>query len=198
MKIKRYVGGSLEINGYIINTKAEGCCYIIDPGYEPKKFIKYIEENNLKPQGILLTHHHYDHVGAADRIRSHFDIPVYIHQQDAFYLKKPAQNILTGGEILDLDGEVLQVKHTPGHTMGSVCFLSEKSKVIFTGDTIFDTDLGRTDLEDGSPEEMIHTCRNIINTWSNEYTVYPGHDGSATMKQVRKYNQEFLDCLEEK
>ena len=81
--------------------------------------------------------------------------------------------------------------------MGSVCFLSEKSKVIFTGDTIFDTDLGRTDLEDGSPEAMIQTCRNVINHWSNEYTIYPGHDGSATMKQVRKYNQEFLDCLEE-
>ena len=95
------------------------------------------------------------------------------------------------------DGEVLQVIHTPGHTMGSVCFLSEKSKVIFTGDTIFDTDLGRTDLEDGSPEAMIQTCRNVINHWSNEYTIYPGHDGSATMKQVRKYNQEFLDCLEE-
>lgn len=197
MKIKRYVGGTLESNGYIISNKEEGNCYIIDPGYEPGKFINYIEEKKLEPQGILLTHHHYDHVGAVDRIQSWFDIPVSIHQQDAFYLKKPAQNILDGGERLDLNGEVLQVIHTPGHTMGSVCFLSEKSKVIFTGDTIFDTDLGRTDLEDGSPEAMIQTCRNVINHWSNEYTIYPGHDGSATMKQVRKYNQEFLDCLEE-
>ena len=96
---------------------------------------------------------------------------------------------------MDLDGELLTIFHTPGHTAGSICILSEKSKVVFSGDTIFDTDLGRTDLVDGSPKDMIESCCKVIDTWSNEYTVYPGHDGSATMKQIRKYNQEFLDCL---
>ena len=99
------------------------------------------------------------------------------------------------GDVLELDGETLRIFNTPGHTWGSICILSEKSKVVFTGDTIFDTDLGRTDLSDGSPRDMKESCRNVIDKWSNEYTVYPGHDGSATMKQVRKYNQEFLDCL---
>ena len=85
-----------------------------------------------------------------------------------------------------------------GHTHGSICIISDLSKVVFTGDTIFDTDLGRTDLEDGSEKEMISSCKEVIDKWPNEYQIYPGHDGSATMKQVRTYNTEFLQCLEVK
>lgn len=195
MKIKRYVGGSLESNGYIISNRSKGSCYIIDPGYEPKKFIDYIEDEGLKLLGIILTHHHYDHVGGAERIRDYFGVPVMMHEMDAHVYKGTVDRQLSDGDVLNLDGETLQILNTPGHTWGSICILSEKSKVVFTGDTIFDTDLGRTDLADGSPQCMEESCRSIIDKWSNEYTIYPGHDGSATMKQVRKYNQEFLECL---
>lgn len=195
MKIKRYVGGSLESNGYIISNRSKGSCYIIDPGYEPKKFIDYIEDEGLKLLGIILTHHHYDHVGGAARIRDYFGVPVMMHEKDALVYKGTVDRQLSDGDVLNLDGETLQILNTPGHTWGSICILSEKSKVVFTGDTIFDADLGRTDLADGSPQCMEESCRSIIDKWSNEYTIYPGHDGSATMKQVRKYNQEFLECL---
>lgn len=195
MKIKRYVGGSLESNGYIISNRSKGSCYIIDPGYEPKKFIDYIEDEGLKLLGIILTHHHYDHVGGAARIRDYFGVPVMMHEMDANVYKGTVDRQLSDGDVLNLDGETLQILNTPGHTWGSICILSEKSKVVFTGDTIFDADLGRTDLADGSPQCMEESCRSIIDKWSNEYTIYPGHDGSATMKQVRKYNQEFLECL---
>ena len=195
MKIKRYVGGSLESNGYIISNRSKGSCYIIDPGYEPKKFIDYIEDEGLKLLGIILTHHHYDHVGGAARIRDYFGVPVMMHEKDALVYKGTVDRQFSDGDVLNLDGETLQILNTPGHTWGSICILSEKSKVVFTGDTIFDADLGRTDLADGSPQCMEESCRSIIDKWSNEYTIYPGHDGSATMKQVRKYNQEFLECL---
>lgn len=195
MKIKRYVGGSLESNGYIISNRSKGSCYIIDPGYEPKKFIDYIEDEGLKLLGIILTHHHYDHVGGAARIRDYFGVPVMMHEMDANVYKGTVDRQLSDGDVLNLDGETLQILNTPGHTWGSICILSEKSKVVFTGDTIFDADLGRTDLADGSPQCMEESCRSIIDKWSNEYTIYPGHDDSATMKQVRKYNQEFLECL---
>ena len=195
MKIKRYVGGSLESNGYIISNRSKGSCYIIDPGYEPKKFIDYIEDEGLKLLGIILTHHHYDHVGGAARIRDYFGVPVMMHEKDALVYKGTVDRQFSDGDVLNLDGETLQIFNTPGHTWGSICILSEKSKVVFTGDTIFDADLGRTDLADGSPQCMEESCRSIIDKWSNEYTIYPGHDGSATMKQVRKYNQEFLECL---
>lgn len=196
MKIKRLVGGSLESNGYIISRMRGGSCYVIDPGYEPKRFIAYIAEQELAMQGVILTHHHYDHVGGAEKLRDYFECPVMMHEQDAFVYRQPVDRLLVDGDEIDLDGETLRVYHTPGHTRGSICILSEKSKVVFTGDTIFDTDLGRTDLADGSPQDMIRSCKAVIDKWSNDYTIYPGHDGAATMKQVRQYNQEFLDCLE--
>lgn len=196
MKIKRLVGGSLESNGYIISRIRGGSCYVIDPGYEPKRFIAYIAEQGLAMQGVILTHHHYDHVGGAEKLRDYFECPVMMHEQDAFVYRQPVDRLLADGDEIDLDGETLRVYHTPGHTRGSICMLSEKSKVVFTGDTIFDTDLGRTDLADSSPQDMIRSCKAVIDKWSNDYTIYPGHDGAATMKQVRQYNQEFLDCLE--
>ena len=195
VKIKRFVGGSLESNGYIISTREKGSCFIIDPGYEPKKFIDYVEKEGLTLIGVILTHHHHDHVGGAAKIRDYFGVPVMMHEMDAHVYKGAVDIQLRDGDTLDLDGEALRIFNTPGHTWGSICILSEKSKVVFTGDTIFDTDLGRTDLADGSPRDMEESCRSVVDRWSNEYTIYPGHDGSATMKQVRQYNREFLDCL---
>lgn len=198
LKIKRIVGGSLESNCYIIRTTDGKDCYIIDPGYNPKKIAEFVEKEGLTCKGILLTHHHHDHVGGAAKLADLFACPIMIHEMDRYLYKGRVDRMLRDGDTLDLSGEVLDILHTPGHTAGSICIRSEKSKVIFTGDTIFDTDLGRTDLMDGSPSDMIDTCRLVIDKWSNEYTIYPGHDTSATMKQVRIYNEEFLACLEVK
>ena len=198
MKIKRFVGGSLESNGYIISTKTQGSCYIIDPGYEAAKFIKYIESEKLNLIGIILTHHHHDHVGAADKIASYFDCHVLMTFEDSLMYRGKVHKYLIDGDKLDLDGEELEILLTPGHTNGSICIVSPKSNVVFTGDTIFDTDLGRTDLADGSWPDMVDSCKNVIDKWPDRYTIYPGHDQSATMKIVRQYNTEFLQCLEEK
>lgn len=198
MKIKRFVGGSLESNGYIISTKPQGNCYIIDPGYEANKFIKYIESEGLNLLGIILTHHHHDHVGAASKVAGHFECQVMMTFEDSLMYRGKVSKYLINGDTLDLDGETLEVLHTPGHTHGSICIVSPKSNVVFTGDTIFDTDLGRTDLEDGSWPDMVDSCKFVIDKWPDRYTIYPGHDQSATMKTVRQYNTEFLQCLEEK
>lgn len=198
LKIKRFVGGWLKSNCYIINNKNCGGCYIIDPGYEPERIIKYVEENSLKAKGVILTHHHHDHTGGADDVAEYFGCPVMISFEDSLKYKGKADSYLEDGDELELDGEILKIFKTPGHTKGSVCIVSEESKTVFTGDTIFDTDLGRTDLEDGSETEMISSCRNVADRWSNDYRIYPGHDESATMKQVRIYNREFLQCLEAK
>ena len=120
---------------------------------------------------------------------------LYIHKADTDMYKKTVDVMLEGDDKLTLSREEIIVIHTPGHTMGSVCFYSEKSKLAFTGDTIFNVDLGRTDLSDGSQKEMEASIRNIISKWSNEITIYPGHGDSCTMKYVRKNNQEFLDIL---
>jgi len=195
MKIKRLVGGNLESNGYIIYNQIGGACFIIDPGYNGEKFLEVIRELKLKLKGILLTHHHYDHVGGVDKIREMTECLLYIHRADSDMYKKHIDVILEHGTKLMLDEEEISVIHTPGHTHGSVCYYSEKSKLAFTGDTIFNADLGRTDLSDGSPKEMNKSILNVINHWSNEITIYPGHGDSCNMKYVRKYNQEFLDII---
>lgn len=198
VKIKRFVGGNLESNGYVISCSEGGSCYIIDPGYEPAKFIKYTESHGLTVVGVILTHHHGDHVGGARKIAGRFECPVMMSFEDSLMYREPVDIYLKDGDELDLDGEKLEIMATPGHTHGSLCIVFPKSRVVFTGDTIFDTDLGRTDLSDGSEAEMINSCRLINGKWPDSYTIYPGHDGSSTMKQVRIYNEEFLQCLKEK
>lgn len=197
MKIKRFIGGTLESNGYIISVKPEGEAFIIDPGYNPKKFIKYIEENQLKLKGVLLTHLHHDHVGGAEKISSHFNCPIYMHEDDAFVYRGKVDIRLKDGDNLDLDGETLDIISTPGHTKGSICIMSKKSRVCFTGDTIFDTDLGRSDLEGGSEEDMKNSICNVIDKWDNDINIYPGHDNGCNMKFVRQHNTEFNGLLKE-
>lgn len=197
MKIKRFIGGILQSNGYVIYQEDGDVCYVIDPGYSAGNFVKFIEQKQLKPAGILLTHHHYDHTGAVDKLKDHYDCPVYLHRCDMDLYKKEVEEPLEDGQVILLGDEVIRTVHTPGHTAGSVCFYSEKSKLVFTGDTIFNVDLGRTDLEDGSEDDMVRSCRDIINGWSNEIFIYPGHGDGCNMKKVRRINQEFLKIVGE-
>lgn len=199
MKIKRFIGGLLESNGYVLYQQDGGEAYLIDPGYNSKVFIEYIKEHGFELKGILLTHHHYDHSGVADRVKAVFDCPIYLHRRDCdIYFKefkKNADVYMEDGDTFDLGGEKIRVIHTPGHTGGGVCFMSDKSKVCFTGDTIFNVDLGRTDLEGGSEKEMIDSMLNIIDKWPNDIMIYPGHGDGCTMKKVRQINTEFLEIV---
>lgn len=194
MKLKRYILGLLQSNGYVLYQQAGGDCYIVDPGSRGDLFLNFLEEQGLACKGILLTHHHHDHVGAVEKIVKALDCPVYLHRLDLDVYRRQASP-LEDGDRFDLSGEEIRVVHTPGHTRGSVCFVSDKSKLAFTGDTIFNVDLGRTDLADGSQAQMEHTIRHIIDRWGNDITIHPGHGDPCTMKTVRSINQEFLAIL---
>ncbi len=193
MEIKRFVGGILEANGYVVSEGND--CYIIDPGYKPGVFTKYVKKQGLQPLGILLTHHHSDHTGAAALTAKNLDCPLLLHRADCDMYGEPVDVYLEGGESLRLGEERITVLHTPGHTKGSVCFMFPKSRVCFTGDTVFNVDLGRTDLSDGSEEEMRESILRVVNRWAGDVMIYPGHGDHCTMKTVRKINQEFLDIV---
>ena len=195
MKIKKIQEGTLEENGYIIYSKTVGKCWIIDPGYKSKTYLNYVRENKLTIKGILLTHNHYDHIGAVKKIVGETDCPVYIHVNDMDMYKSEAIAIYDK-DTFDLEGDIIEVIHTPGHTKGSVCFNVKNKKVVFTGDTVFNVDLGRTDLTGGNPKEMESTIKNIVNTWTNDVEIYPGHGNSCNMKFVKNNNQEFIDIME--
>ena len=196
MKVERFVVGILECNGYIIYHKEGGDAFLIDPGAEGSRFIDFLNEKKLSPKGIILTHLHPDHVGGVKKIVETFECPVYMHEKDASVYKGHMDICLRDGESLYLEDEEIKIINTPGHTKGSISIMLEKSRICFTGDTIFDTDLGRTDLPGGSEKEIEESVRNIISKWENDIRIYPGHDESATMKTVRKYNTEYLAILE--
>lgn len=219
VEIKRFIGGILEANCYIVSPRrahegadAKAGCLIIDPGYYPGRIEKYIRDNAFAPEGIILTHHHGDHSGAAAHLRKELDCPIMIHRDDADRFREGADRLLEDGDVLTIggdagsakgtggsakgsDGVKLSVIHTPGHTKGGICLMSERDRVCFTGDTIFNVDLGRTDLDDGSYEEMVSSILNVVNKWGNDLTIYPGHGDPATMKTVRKINLEFLEIV---
>ncbi len=191
MKVKRFIGGPLEENGYVAYQKTGSDCYIIDPGHSADKILKFIRDERLHPKGILLTHHHYDHTEGIERILESKEIPVFLHREDIDLYKGNVDVILEGDDVLLLENEAFTVVHTPGHTGGSVCFYFEESKIIFTGDTLFCDDIGRTDFRDSDDRRMHKSCHKLNELLSNDVTVYPGHDNYNSMKAIRKINSYF-------
>jgi len=196
MKIERHICGSLEANGYIVYLADGGQAWIIDPGYDAGFYRKFAIDHGLSVGYILLTHTHSDHSGKADELAKHFGCPVCAHREELDFFKGSVDLIFDGGEVLTLDGkENVDILHTPGHTAGGLCFFSKKSRVAFTGDTIFNVDLGYTHFPGGSEKRMRKSLREVVNLWDNGVTIYPGHGDPATMKQVREINSEFLEMI---
>lgn len=211
MKLEKFVVGMLETNGYILYDENTLEALVIDPGDEPQTFIEYINKHRLKLTHILLTHYHYDHIGAVEELKKKYNSIVCIHKKDAEGLKDPNVNhsmntfrksvsissdrLLKEGDIIEVGDIILEVIHTPGHTPGGICFRVKDKKIIFTGDTIFNVDLGRTDLDGGDAMAMRNSIRNKISKWDDDITIYPGHGDAATMEYVRRKNVEFLEML---
>lgn len=195
MEIKRIVEGSLEANCYIIYRRDGGSAYIIDPGYDVRRTRSFISEHGLSPKAVLLTHTHHDHAGKAEGLANEFKCDICAGRAELDYYRGRVDVLFDGGETLDLDGEEIKVFATPGHSAGGVCYYSEKSSLVFTGDTIFDVDLGYTHFPGGSAKRMRESLRNVIDKFGNGVIIYPGHGDSASMKTVREINAEFNEAL---
>ena len=198
--VKRIALGPLEANCYIVNLEGSSNAFIIDPGYGPEEYIKYIKENRLNPLGIVLTHLHSDHVGGADDLSRKLSLPIYMGRIEGKYYDGHVDRNLDEGDVLSFEEDGREnsdfvVIHSPGHSRGGICLYSEKERVAFTGDTLFDTDLGRTDLVGGSEKALVDTIITKLDKWEDDVFIYPGHDTGATMGQVRKYNREFIDIV---
>lgn len=207
MKIETFVTGIIGTNTYLgINEKTKEAV-LVDPAACPKKLLRYIEEEGIKVQAILLTHGHFDHIMGIDDFRKHYDVPVYAGEKERALLNDAHWNqsdIYTNGYVFSgavyvKDGEVLtaagfdfKVLFTPGHTPGGVCYYAETEKILFSGDTLFANSVGRTDFEGGSMSELLRGIREKLMTLPDDTKVLPGHMNATVIGHERMYNPYLM------
>ena len=198
MIIETIVVGMMETNCYIVGDEFTKEVFIIDPGSDYKKIKNIIDAGGLKPQAVINTHGHGDHIGADNE----FSLPIWIHGSDAEFLQDPSKNlsgafgfllktkaasrILKEGEVLTAGKVKLEVIHTPGHTPGSICLKGDG--VVFTGDTLFCEGIGRTDFAYGSEECILRSVNEKLFILPDDYAVYPGHGPSTSIGHEKKNN----------
>jgi len=191
LKIELMNLGIYWVNAYIIRDEQSSSCCILDPGGHPKKVLAYLEKNNLTLEAILLTHGHFDHVGAVKELAEATGCKVYLHADDLALPEKFTAGPLYythsygEGDVLNLAGLTIQVLHTPGHTPGSVCLICEDA--LFSGDTLFARSCGRTDLPGGDQEAIGRSLKRLAELGPN-FRVFPGHNSATTLALEKEYN----------
>ncbi len=193
--------GSLQVNCcllYCVQTKE---ALIIDPGDESRKIIDKIDNLKLVPKLIVNTHGHYDHIGANDIISEKYKIPIAIHSEDSIMLTsdlnqsllfginfkcKKANTLLKNNDEIVIGKAKIRVIHTPGHTPGGICILAEN--MLFSGDTLFNKSVGRTDFPRGSSKQLIKNIKEKLFLLPNKTVVYPGHGENTTIGYEKEYN----------
>ena len=201
MQVISLITGPLMENTYIVSDELLQNTVVIDPGSEAEKIMEQIDRKGGKVSYILLTHGHADHIGAVDELRKRYSAQVAIHKEDADMLGSssgnlsqflgnpftvlPADIFLADGDVIRFGETELKIIHTPGHSPGSICLLG--TEVIFSGDTLFESSIGRTDFPGGDIEAMRESL-SILEALPGDYTVYPGHGGTTTLAQERAMN----------
>ena len=194
MLIKTIPVGQLETNCYVVTNEDTLHCVVIDPGDESNTILDYLEDNRLVCEAILLTHGHYDHVGAVEAVQEETGAKVYMHKADDHRLSgdyhfpyTPPENgaYYQDGDVLELAGLRFAVLGTPGHTKGGVTLQCENA--LFTGDTLFKGSCGRTDLPGGDMDEELQSLKKLCSL-PGEYEVYPGHMDPSTLERERMFN----------
>ena len=190
MNVKKLALGAYQTNCYLLweGDKA----VVIDPGYEPDTILRALETLGMELSAILLTHGHFDHVGAVKELVAETGCEVYIHAAEAalppmmtagelYFTRTYAE----GDTICPIPGLELTVLHTPGHTPGSVCLLWGDQ--MFSGDTLFAGSCGRVDFPGGNPQEMLRSLRRLASLEA-DYQVHPGHGESTTLAEEKRHN----------
>ena len=191
MKIEKFVLSSMETNCYFLINEETTEMVIVDPAVCQNYLISHVKTNGYVPKAILLTPAHFDHVMGIDEWVKEFDIPVYLHEEEAELLANPALNlsnmfgveyayrdvnVLKDGEEIVLAGLRLQVIHTPGHTKGGCFYYVASEGVLISGDTLFYRSVGRSDFPTGNMETLTQSIREKLFCLPDEVVVYPGHD----------------------
>ena len=198
MNIKLMQVGEIGTNCYLLEDEDTRSAAIIDPGGEARGILGQAKADGVQVKAILLTHSHYDHTGAVRELREALPgVPVYLHPADAAQLgtavMPPIGETLPyqEGDTIPVGNLTVQVLHTPGHTPGGVTLRVED--VLFTGDTLFQDSMGRTDLG-GSYTEIMASLKRL-GQLEGDLQVLPGHMGVSTLDRERKSNYFLREAL---
>jgi hydroxyacylglutathione hydrolase len=204
MDVRMFTVGPVAENSFIFRRDGSDHALIVDPGEEADKLLGAIDSLGVKLDGILLTHTHFDHVGAVAPVARATGAEVWVPKAEAFvladinsYVPWPgfgpfdswdAEHTLEGGEKLELAGFEIDVLFTPGHSPGHVTFSIPDEQAAFSGDVLFQGSVGRTDLPGGDWGTLLESIRSLTESLPAETTVYPGHMGITTLGAERATN----------
>ena len=205
MILKTFIKGPIDANNYLLIDENSNDAILIDCSSPDDEYVQEIKEFNVNLKMILLTHGHFDHILGCNNFKQAFGCDIYVGEEDIEQIKyAPEMTMMLGGvRIPDVtsvnktikDGDTFKVGeielkaiHTPGHTKGGMCFLSNDGK-LFSGDTMFHGSVGRTDFLGGDFEAIKHSVEDILFKLPEDTPVYSGHGAKTTIKFEKKYNE---------
>jgi glyoxylase-like metal-dependent hydrolase (beta-lactamase superfamily II) len=204
MDVRMFTVGPVAENCYILRRDGSDRALIVDPGEEADKLLGAIDALGVTLDGILLTHTHFDHVGAVAPVAKATGAEVWVPKIEkpvladimAFvpwpgfgpYESWDAEHTVEGGERLELAGFEIDVIFTPGHSPGHVTYSIADEQAIFSGDVLFEQSVGRTDLPGGDWPTLLDSIRGLVDTLPAETVVYPGHMGVTSLGAERAHN----------
>ena len=206
MHIEQIKTGMIEENCYLVYN--DEALLIIDPGEDAAKIKTQFEKTRQQPVAILLTHTHYDHIGAVEELRQFYQIPVYVSPLEQSWLGDPILNLSGLGRHDDIANIIVspaeyefemktyrlgnmtfRVVPTPGHSIGSVSFIFDD--FVVSGDALFKGSIGRTDLYTGNLEQLLHSIQTQLFVLPDEFAVYPGHGDATTIEHEKRTSPFF-------
>ena len=204
MDVRMFTVGPVQENSYLFRREGSGRALIVDPGDEADRLLRAIDELGVELDGILLTHTHFDHVGAVAPVAEATGAEVWVPEIEkpvladimSFvpwpgfgpYESYDAEHTLSGGEKLELADFEIDVLFTPGHSLGHVTFSIPDEQVLFSGDVLFQGSVGRTDLPGGDWPTLLESIRSLVDNLPEDTTVHPGHMGLTTLGAERASN----------
>ncbi|MEN9510559.1 MAG: hypothetical protein RLZZ370_378 [Bacteroidota bacterium] len=210
LHLHRFTFNPFQENTYVV-SHPDGTCIIVDPGCqtasEQQRLNQYLLDKQLKPLAIVNTHAHIDHILGLDYLRTFHQIPFYLHPQELDVLswapqsgkmwgfdleaqEKPEQ-LLPNSGTLQIGNIELEVRFCPGHSPGSVCFISPEDGWMIGGDVLFRESIGRTDLPGGNHQQLLQSIKEQLFTLPEHVTVFPGHGPETTIGHERRHNPFF-------